>query len=103
MLGEPHYGALGSVMKIDPEHKGRIQLRFTVSAEPDFRQLFSQQAQLHEKYETGRSTLVLPKENVRLIWKRSFLPLMLKEPSKSLQILLKNSFVHPKQKYRYLL
>ena len=67
MLGEPHYGALGSVIKIDPEHKGRIQLRFTVSAEPDFRQLFSQQAQLHEKYETGRSTLVLPKENVRLI------------------------------------
>ena len=35
MLGQPHYGAQGEVIKIDPEHKGRIQLRFVVDDEPD--------------------------------------------------------------------
>merc|ERR1719410_530731 len=30
MLGQPHYGAQGQVKKIDPEHKGRIQLHFEV-------------------------------------------------------------------------
>ena len=35
MLGQPHYGAQGIVRKIDPEHKGRIQLRFEVPEEPD--------------------------------------------------------------------
>jgi hypothetical protein len=58
MLGDPHYGALGTVLKIDPEHSGRIQLRFTVPTEPDFSQLFSQQAQLHERYEAGTTGTV---------------------------------------------
>ena len=35
MLGQPHYGAKGEVLKINPEHKGKIQLKFTVHPEPD--------------------------------------------------------------------
>ncbi len=53
VLGDPNYGALGSVIKIDPEHKGRIQLSVSVPIEPDFRQIFSEQALTHEKYEAG--------------------------------------------------
>ena len=43
MLGQPHYGAQGEVIKIDPEHKGRIQLKFQVrkpTCEKDFCQNF---------------------------------------------------------------
>ena len=41
MLGQPHYGAKGEVLKIDPEHKGRIQLKFTVHPEPDLSGIIS--------------------------------------------------------------
>ena len=37
MLGQPHYGVKGEVLKINPEHKGKIQLKFTVHPEPDHR------------------------------------------------------------------
>jgi hypothetical protein len=57
VLGDPNYGALGSVIKIDPEHKGRIQLSVSVPIEPDFRQIFSEQALTHEKYEAGARIL----------------------------------------------
>merc|ERR1719483_1683451 len=53
MLGQPHYGAQGSVIKIDPEHKGRIQLRFEVGEEPDLAEVMSKQAVLSERYEPG--------------------------------------------------
>merc|ERR1719410_347709 len=41
MLGQPHYGAQGEVIKIDPEHKGRIQLKFTVNQEPNLSAVMS--------------------------------------------------------------
>ena len=43
MLGQPHYGAQGKVIKIDPEHQGRIQLKFTVNPEPDLSGIISRQ------------------------------------------------------------
>ena len=49
MLGNPHHGAQGSVVKIDPEHKGRIQLRFEVGEEPDLGQVMERQARATER------------------------------------------------------
>jgi len=53
MLGQPHYGAQGQVIKIDPEHKGRIQLRFEVGTEPDLTDVMDKQDRLSERYEPG--------------------------------------------------
>ena len=50
MLGNPHYGAQGSVIKIDPEHKGRIQLKFEV---PDLAPVVAAQSSSVERYEVG--------------------------------------------------
>ena len=49
MLGNPHHGAQGTVVKIDPEHKGRIQLRFEVGEEPDLGQVMERQARATER------------------------------------------------------
>ena len=53
MLGQPHYGAQGQVIKIDPEHKGRIQLRFEVGEEADLSEVMGRQGMLTERYEPG--------------------------------------------------
>jgi len=53
MLGQPHYGAQGQVIKIDPEHKGRIQLRFEVGPEPDLTKVMEKQDRMTERYEPG--------------------------------------------------
>merc|ERR1719300_2134849 len=53
MLGQPHYGAQGEVIKIDPEHKGRIQLKFEVTDEPDLSKAITMQEKVAEKYEPG--------------------------------------------------
>jgi len=53
MLGQPHYGAQGQVKKIDPEHKGRIQLHFEVGDEPDLTEVMSKQSKVAERYEPG--------------------------------------------------
>eukprot|EP00092_Neocalanus_flemingeri_P006262 GFUD01006736.1.p1 GENE.GFUD01006736.1~~GFUD01006736.1.p1 ORF type:complete len:1636 (+),score=540.21 GFUD01006736.1:158-5065(+) len=53
MLGQPHYGAQGQVIKIDPEHKGRIQLKFEVGEEPDMTDVMAKQAVMTERYEPG--------------------------------------------------
>ena len=52
MLGQPHYGAQGEVIKIDPEHKGRIQLKFTVNQEPNLSSVMSRQTR-SENYMPG--------------------------------------------------
>lgn len=53
MLGDPCYGALGTVLKIDPAHAGRVQLRFRVREEPDLRAVFARQGEVQDTYETG--------------------------------------------------
>ena len=53
MLGQPHYGAQGQVIKIDPEPKGRIQLRFEVGEEADLSEVMARQGMLTERYEPG--------------------------------------------------
>jgi len=53
MLGQPHYGAQGEVIKIDREHKGRIQLKFEVTDEPDLSKAITMQEKVAEKYEPG--------------------------------------------------
>merc|ERR1719419_2072676 len=52
MLGQPHYGAQGEVIKIDPEHKGRIQLKFTGNQEPNLSSVMSRQTR-SENYMPG--------------------------------------------------
>merc|ERR1719369_675513 len=53
MLGQPHYGSQGWVTKIDPAHKGRIQLRFIVPAEPDLQEVATRQANTSTPYVPG--------------------------------------------------
>ena len=50
MLGQPHYGAQGEVIKIDPEHKGRIQLRFMVDEEPDLSEVMARTGRKQKFY-----------------------------------------------------
>ena len=53
MLWQPHYGAQGQVIKIDPEPKSRIQLRFEVGEEADLSEVMGRQGMLTERYEPG--------------------------------------------------
>ncbi|XP_050708654.1 5'-3' exoribonuclease 1-like isoform X2 [Eriocheir sinensis] len=53
MLGQPHYGSLGEVIEIDPNHKGRIRVAMTVANEPNFDMVRSKQGQLSDRYLTG--------------------------------------------------
>ena len=53
MLGQPHYGAQGEVIKIDPEHKGRIQLKFRVSPEPELGAVMARQSKSGDAYMPG--------------------------------------------------
>ena len=53
MLGQPHYGAQGKVLKIDPEHKGRIQLKFIISPEPELSGVMSKHSRTGESYMPG--------------------------------------------------
>ena len=55
MLGQPHYGAQGEVIKIDPEHKGRIQLKFQIGQEPDLSGVMMKQSRNNENYMPGES------------------------------------------------
>ena len=41
MLGQPHHGTKGEVLKIDTEHKGKIQLKFTIHPGPDLSGIIS--------------------------------------------------------------
>ncbi|XP_063888211.1 5'-3' exoribonuclease 1-like [Scylla paramamosain] len=53
MLGQPHYGAMGEVIEIDPSHKGRIRVAMTVMHEPSFDVVRGKQNQLEERYMTA--------------------------------------------------
>ena len=53
MLGQPHYGCQGEVIKIDPEHKGRIQLRFMVDDEPDLSEVMARTGRKQKFYLPG--------------------------------------------------
>jgi len=53
MLGTPYYGSQGWVLQIDPEHKGRIQLRFLVPAEPELHEVARQQERNRTPYVPG--------------------------------------------------
>ena len=53
LVGQPHYGAQGHAIKIDPEHKERIQRRFEVGEEPGLSIVMAKQQASHddERYE----------------------------------------------------
>ena len=53
LAAEPCFGALGRVVKIDPEHKGRIQLKFLVTDEPDLAPVFKKQGEVHNTFENS--------------------------------------------------
>ena len=60
MLGSPHYGAQGSVLRIAPEHQGRIQLKFEAAPEPDLAPVVASQAGSQERWEVGLLLHLLP-------------------------------------------
>ena len=53
MLGQPHYGSMGSVLEVDPQHHGRVRVSMTVLTEPQLtiaKEVFSKTT---ERYMTG--------------------------------------------------
>ncbi|KAK3858374.1 hypothetical protein Pcinc_035435 [Petrolisthes cinctipes] len=53
MLGQPHYGCMGEVIEIDPNHKGRIRVAMTVNNEPNFDPVKDIQHQLGDSFMTA--------------------------------------------------
>ncbi|XP_053648678.1 5'-3' exoribonuclease 1 isoform X1 [Cherax quadricarinatus] len=53
MLGQPHYGCMGEVIEIDPNHKGRIRVAMTVTSEPNFDVVKQKQSLLQDRYMGG--------------------------------------------------